>query len=843
MTARGMTGPSKKTGQWCPGGRHLRVGARSDQACEACAGETAARAAVLVAGQLDGVTTERARRFVDQLCRSQRRLDRLVGHLQTEPEALRSGDSNCPKVVIDLLDVLVAAGVDGAAHARCVVCAQPRRQLQTVSAGGRVCESCRHRAKIEPCQGCGRTAAVRLRTSAGPWCDRCTAADESRWEPCLQCGTPGQVIMRVDGRPVGRCCYATPVIRCTMCGIVQGVKPWKSRRPVCAGCAKREHVACGQCGKDAPPAASGADPICAVCVTNTARPCTGCSAPTPGRDRTGTPRCADCYQRPARACGRCGRIRAIARLATGDDPELCALCWTGPTVECASCGQLRPCRGERRGRMLCASCAPVAPQRCSHCGHSRRVSAHWHEGPVCRSCCLRALARKGCCPGCAQTRRLMHHPGWDTRVCATCAGAPPLAVCTRCGAEDALYRRRLCPACSLHDVLDELLGDRAARARNGLQPVVDRLLELDRPRWVLDWLRRERSSAGLLTRFAREELPLSHDAFAQLPDGRSSWFIERLLVASGALPERDPILVRMERWTTDYLTTVADPDRRALLRRFATWQLLRPLRVRSQTSSLPAQAHNARKRTLTMTSTFLTWLDQRGRGLDDCTQELLDQWAVTGPAGWETVGPFLTWARQQGLVGPVQLPSRRRAAGASLVDTEQRWTLARRLLSDPDIDPVIRVAGLLVVLYAQPVSRIVRLRYDDIIEHDDRIELRVGSSPIRLPPPLSHHIHGLLDPPRPATVSAVSGPDRWLFPGRMPGRPLNSVNLCARLREAGIPTNLHRQAALAHLAATMPAAIVADLLGVSVQTATKWAELTGRTWTDYTTHRRPPTGT
>ncbi|MDN5932327.1 MAG: hypothetical protein L0I24_14865 [Pseudonocardia sp.] len=74
-------------------------------------------------------------------------------------------------------------------------------------------------------------------------------------------------------------------------------------------------------------------------------------------------------------------------------------------------------------------------------------------------------------------------------------------------------------------------------------------------------------------------------------------------------------------------------------------------------------------------------------------------------------------------------------------------------------------------------------------------------------------------------------------PGRMPGRPVHSGALCARLRAVGVPTGVHRASALAHLASTMPAAIVADLLGISIKTATNWAARTGRTWTDYTTNR------
>jgi hypothetical protein len=71
----------------------------------------------------------------------------------------------------------------------------------------------------------------------------------------------------------------------------------------------------------------------------------------------------------------------------------------------------------------------------------------------------------------------------------------------------------------------------------------------------------------------------------------------------------------------------------------------------------------------------------------------------------------------------------------------------------------------------------------------------------------------------------------------MAGRPRHTASLAEQLRKLGIPSHDHRQAALAHLASTMPAAIVADLLGVRIHTATHWAQLTGRTWSDYLAHR------
>ena len=437
---------------------------------------------------------------------------------------------------------------------------------------------------------------------------------------------------------------------------------------------------------------------------------------------------------------------------------------------------------------------------------------------------------------CGDSRRLMSYPDHSEKICSTCAGAEPLSVCERCGTEDALYRRGLCPSCSLREVLEEMLGDAPAREHRGLQPLFDRLVELDQPRFVLDWLRRADSSARILTRIGSGELALEHRTFDELPASNSTWFVERLLVVAGALPERDPVLARLERWTEAFLDAIEDPERRRLLRRFATWQVLRPLRAKSANGGLGDMTHNRRKAVLKIAKVFLEWLDADGRSLSDCTQAVIEQWALQGPKGWSVASGFVHWARQQQLIGPLEFPARPRGEPAPMVADDVRWSLARRLLYDEDIDLQIRVAGLLVVLYAQSVARIVRLRRDDVQRRDGHTELRLGDTPIRLPPPLDGHLLSLADD-RGTGLRAIDGGGEWLFAGQVAGRPIHSSSLGTALRKFGVENQSYRQAALAHLAATMPAAVVADLLGMSISTATRWTKLTGREWSDYLAHR------
>ncbi|HEX4099485.1 MAG TPA: hypothetical protein VHY21_02930, partial [Pseudonocardiaceae bacterium] len=78
---------------------------------------------------------------------------------------------------------------------------------------------------------------------------------------------------------------------------------------------------------------------------------------------------------------------------------------------------------------------------------------------------------------------------------------------------------------------------------------------------------------------------------------------------------------------------------------------------------------------------------------------------------------------------------------------------------------------------------------------------------------------------------------QWLFPGLTPGRPLTASGLSLKLTQFGMHARPARNAALAALAAELPPAVLADLLGLHYQTATRWAQLVSRDWYAYVATR------
>jgi hypothetical protein len=146
----------------------------------------------------------------------------------------------------------------------------------------------------------------------------------------------------------------------------------------------------------------------------------------------------------------------------------------------------------------------------------------------------------------------------------------------------------------------------------------------------------------------------------------------------------------------------------------------------------------------------------------------------------------------------------------------------------------VRAAGALVVLYGLTISRITRLTRTDIQTGDGDVYLSIDKSPLMLPPPLAEIMYQLAQTARPA--GAVGRPNRrtaWLLPGRQLGQHISATFLGTKLVQYGIQSRATRNAAVLALAEDLPAAVLADLLGLHVTTAERWTKIASRDWVHY----------
>jgi hypothetical protein len=167
------------------------------------------------------------------------------------------------------------------------------------------------------------------------------------------------------------------------------------------------------------------------------------------------------------------------------------------------------------------------------------------------------------------------------------------------------------------------------------------------------------------------------------------------------------------------------------------------------------------------------------------------------------------------------------------LDRNRRWADARRLLREEAYPAADRVAGLLILLYAQKLSVITALTAGHVLHEDGRILLRLDSRPVVLPAPLDDLVAGLAASRRPPGSSLLSVPSPWLFPGCKPGSAPTEDALAQRLHALGISPRQGRATALFTLAADVPAAILAKTLGIHVQAAIQWQKISAGDWAAY----------
>jgi hypothetical protein len=597
--------------------------------------------------------------------------------------------------------------------------------------------------------------------------------------------------------------------------------------------------ACAACGRTGKPLfrGSGGTGVCQRCrAWQLASPCATCGKvkPASGYDENGNAVCEVCRRRDDprrhRECGICGKAAPAAVRGKNGEPGTCVSCYQRPEAACSRCGRRRPCARASTGNPVCVSCLPRATAACARCGHDRPPQARWPEGPVCDPCYQKALRHRGPCARCGQERRLVAPPGPGADTCAGCAQIPVFSACGDCGTEDKLYEKGRCARCSLRRRARDLLSGGTGTITPELSGVFDAITSARQPRSALNWLRRGAASE-LLGDAAAGRLAISHDDLDAHPRRRAADYLRHMLAAAGALPPRDEGLARVGQWLDKTLAAITSPASRRIVRAYATWQVMRRLRASSAAGSRPLATTEHARNNVRAAVNLLEWLRSRGTVLAVVSQADIDQWVRTGPSA-VLARDFLSWAAKRGYCRRMEIPVPARATGPA-ISHDERWALISRLLSDTTIDPTDRVAGCLLLLYGQPLSRIAAMTTSQVTRRKDETFLLLGRHEVPVPGPLASAVRDLTGNGRSHRGVGSPAATDWLFPGHMPGRPITPSRLGERLRTIGIYAQPGRRAALLDLAAQMPAAVLADTLGLHETTAAKWMHQAGGDWSRY----------
>ncbi|MGH3249092.1 MAG: hypothetical protein ACRDOI_23200 [Trebonia sp.] len=176
------------------------------------------------------------------------------------------------------------------------------------------------------------------------------------------------------------------------------------------------------------------------------------------------------------------------------------------------------------------------------------------------------------------------------------------------------------------------------------------------------------------------------------------------------------------------------------------------------------------------------WLRGRGLSLATCRQADIDTWLTSAEPGRFLARNFLAWYTARGHAGDVEIPASTKEADRAVTfpDADRRWGIARDLLHGPGHETVDRVAGCLVLLYAQPLTRIAVLTLGHVGERPGGLGLALGKDPVVIPEPLAGLVRELTARRRGHTAIGRAQDSTWLFPGGQPGRPISPEHLGAR---------------------------------------------------------------
>lgn len=466
---------------------------------------------------------------------------------------------------------------------------------------------------------------------------------------------------------------------------------------------------------------------------------------------------------------------------------------------------------------------------CARCGRNiPRLAARWPEGRLCNICYFDAIHTRGICPECLQDRLLPGPPNADGQpICATCAELSYDFHCDRCGAEAGHHRGRLCARCALRDDIQGLLGgEPSAPALVGL---VDALCASERPESIIVWKRSSKVQA-LLRGLSDGSIPVSHEGL-DAASSKQAEHLRALLQHHGLLPQRDPYLPRFEQWIAAKLEGLPDEVRQPV-RHFAIWHHLRRIRAKAAAGASTRGPVHSAKQEITETVKFLVWLHGTyQRTAAACTQQDVDEWLAAGPTTRTAIRTFFVVAKKSRLNTAVTVQHRSAKSSPSL-SQDQRLAWIHELLTGTSESRPYRVAGMLLLLYAQPLVKVVTFPTSIVDDSDTGMSITLGAHPTDVPEPFASLIREHLAA-RPNLRTGAGTESPWMFPSTLAGRHLHPNTVMDRLRDLGVDLLGARNRAIGELVLECPPSIVAEALGYSAQVAFLHAHKEAEPWARY----------
>lgn len=446
------------------------------------------------------------------------------------------------------------------------------------------------------------------------------------------------------------------------------------------------------------------------------------------------------------------------------------------------------------------------PEPCGRCSEHHQIVTRWPDSGICGYCYQQAKRTRGTC-ACGHEGVL---PGRVNMLpaCRKCSGVKLNIDCIGCGNEGEIHSGNRCWACVLAATVDRLLTPENQAPSPELQAITTALKSMRRANSGLTWIQQPH-----VTNFLREMAAspdITHAGLDQLPASPTREYVRGLLVEHQVLPRRDELNTRFTNWAGQALERIATQNHRDIIRRYIRWHHLRRM---NQMDEVTQGTFLRAKQSVTVAIELVNWLTKQDTELAAITQPHLDRWQAEGPTTRSIASRFLDWATKTNLIDPsLKLQPHRRGTSARL-DAAKQQEIVQSLSQTTIMSPRDRAAAILVVVFGQQVSDVVKLTWDHVKVTEEEVTITLGTVEIALTHPLDEPWRQLAATPTHDQTAAHPN-SNWVFRGGSPGRHLRAASLTERLGTA-FSSRAARLGTLHELTKVAPVAIIAEALGYS----------------------------
>lgn len=553
--------------------------------------------------------------------------------------------------------------------------------------------------------------------------------------------------------------------------------------------------------------------------------------------------CRSCHRRlfqPVRCVG-CGRtIRSYG----GATPAHCRTCRTRGR-RCLRCGKPVPHAALIvENGVACPSCARYfrAPQVCPECGlTSHHLARDYKNGfmePVCERC-----RRKGhiTCPACGKNRAPAGTDSSGRTVCRTCLKVDGMPfICPRCGREGRRHSADSCEACYWQAYARRKAESLAARIGQQwvqvafLKFVEDLLARIDPQKAALRVEAHFSFFAILDGEFGTADLSEREMVVLFGTEGLRRHAVPYgFLQKEGLLREGGETRDAAERSKQEaVLEKAAGCWYEPVLREYLAhlWSVCQRYRDRGWTGKRRRFQPRTITGNLRAAARFLGALETSVCAVQRIDQVALDMYIARNPGGRNGIRAFVRYLNtKQKLFTKLRVETVPTSLPRDLLLRHERYVaLLRTWLNPRDAEVKESLICVLMLLYVQPVKKVVRMKLADLSRGEDGLyRVMFGRAEIAL----DQRVGELLERYLPLRKALATMEEDWqnefLFTGRGYGRHLSETGVTHYLRKHGVTAETLFATGLfyAYLAGLRHPKVLVRALGITDATAMKYFDI------------------